>query len=106
MKPSERFEPKSDAVMSEDVVVQLLQLCDQHGIEVVVDGGWGVGALLGEQTRIHADLDIALEHKLVPKLRPSTKNLLEKVLSEPLQEGICQRHCRDVYTFRPFATLS
>ncbi len=69
MKPSERFEPKSDAEMSGDVVVQLLQLFDQHGIEVVVDGGWGVDALLGEQTRLHGDLDIALEHKDVPKLR-------------------------------------
>ena len=69
MKPSERFEPKSDADMSGDVVVQLLQLFEQHGIEVVVDGGWGVDALLGEQTRSHGDLDIALPHKDVPKLR-------------------------------------
>ena len=69
MKPSERFEPKSDEEMSADAVVQLLQLFEQHGIEVVVDGGWGVDALLGEQTRFHADLDIALEHKDVPKLR-------------------------------------
>ena len=67
MKPSERFEPKSDTEMSEDVVVQLLQLFEQHGIKVVVDGGWGVDALLGEQTRVHGD--IALEHKDVPKLR-------------------------------------
>jgi lincosamide nucleotidyltransferase A/C/D/E len=69
MKPSERFEPKSDEKMSADAVVQLLQLFEQHGIEVVVDGGWGVDALLGEQTRLHRDLDIALEHKDVPKLR-------------------------------------
>ena len=55
--------------MSGDVVVQLLQLFDQHGIDLVVDGGWGVDALLGTQTRFHADLDIALDHKDVPKLR-------------------------------------
>jgi lincosamide nucleotidyltransferase A/C/D/E len=55
--------------MSGDAVVQLLQLFEQNGVEVVVDGGWGVDALLGEQTRVHADLDIALEHKDVPKLR-------------------------------------
>lgn len=69
MKPSETFEPKSDAEMNGDCVVQLLQICKQHGIEVVVDGGWGIDALLGEQTRVHRDLDIALEHKDVPKLR-------------------------------------
>jgi len=69
MKSSERIEPKSDTEMSGDAVVQLLQLFDQHGIGVVVDGGWGVDALLGEQTRVHGDLDIALEHQDVPKLR-------------------------------------
>ena len=69
MKPSERFEQKNDAEMGGDVVVQLMQLFKQHGIEVVVDGGWGVDALLGEQTRSHGDLDIALQHKDVPKLR-------------------------------------
>ena len=35
----------------------------------------------------------------------STKDLLKKVMSEPLQEGTCQRHCRDMYTFQPFAIL-
>jgi len=69
MKPSERFEQKSDREMSGAVVVQLMQLFEHHGIDVVVDGGWGVDALLGEQTRSHGDLDIALQHKDVPKLR-------------------------------------
>ncbi len=49
--------------------MQLLQLFAQHGIDVIVDGGWSVDALLGEQTRRHNDLDIALQHKDVPKLR-------------------------------------
>lgn len=69
MKASERFEPKKDEKMSAEVVIQLLQLFERHGIAVVVDGGWGVDALLNEQTRSHADLDIAVEHKEVPKLR-------------------------------------
>ena len=69
MKPSERFEPKSDPEMSGDALVQLLLLFEQHSIGVVVDGGWGVDALLGKQTRVHGDLDIALEHTDVPKLR-------------------------------------
>jgi hypothetical protein len=30
----------------------------------------------------------------------STKDLLEKVLSDPLHEDICQRHCRDLETSR------
>jgi lincosamide nucleotidyltransferase A/C/D/E len=69
MKPSESFEHKRDPEMQGDVVIQLVQLFEQHGIEVVIDGGWGVDALLGKQTRPHGDLDIALQHKDVPKLR-------------------------------------
>ncbi len=55
--------------MRGDAVVELMQLFDQNDFEVIVDGGWGVDALLGKQTRSHADLDIALQHKDVPKLR-------------------------------------
>ena len=55
--------------MSAPAVLSLLTLFEQHAIEVHVDGGWGVDALLGEQTRNHEDLDIALPHKYVPKLR-------------------------------------
>src|SRR5579885_2626597 len=69
MPPSEQFAHQSHPHMSEDAVVQLIQLFDQHHIEVVVDGGWGVDALLGTQTRPHRDLDIALQHKDVQKLR-------------------------------------
>ena len=49
--------------------VEIIKLLERHGIEVYVDGGWGVDALLGEQTRPHEDLDIALPHRYVPKLR-------------------------------------
>lgn len=69
MNSTERCEPNSNEKMSADAVIRFLHLCEQHGIAVVVDGGWGVDALLGEQTRVHADLDIAIEHKDVPKLR-------------------------------------
>jgi hypothetical protein len=33
------------------------------GIPIWIDGGWGVDALLGQQTRTHGDLDIAVEHQ-------------------------------------------
>jgi lincosamide nucleotidyltransferase A/C/D/E len=39
------------------------------GIEIWIDGGWGVDALLGKETRPHSDLDIAIELKDVPRLR-------------------------------------
>ncbi len=39
------------------------------GIEVWIDGGWGVDALLGKQTRSHRDLDIAIQQKDVAPLQ-------------------------------------
>ena len=51
-----------------EVVVLYLHL-EQLGIKVWIDGGWSVDALLGEQTRPHKDLDIAIEWKDVPELR-------------------------------------
>ncbi len=50
-------------------VLQLMTLFEQAHIEVILDGGWGVDALLGEQTRTHADLDIVLLYQDVPRLR-------------------------------------
>jgi lincosamide nucleotidyltransferase A/C/D/E len=50
-------------------VVDLVGFLEQSGLEVYVDGGWAVDALLGEQTRRHDDLDIALPHAQVPLLR-------------------------------------
>jgi len=55
--------------MTADDAVEIVQLLEQHSIEVYVDGGWGVDALLGEQSRKHDDLDIALPHRFVPQLR-------------------------------------
>jgi lincosamide nucleotidyltransferase A/C/D/E len=55
--------------MKAETVVELIKLFAAHEIDVAVDGGWGVDALLGEQTRKHEDLDIAIPHTDVPKLR-------------------------------------
>lgn len=55
--------------MTAQDVIEFVQLLDQNQIEVYIDGGWGVDALLGEQTRTHADLDIAVQHKDVPRIR-------------------------------------
>lgn len=49
-------------------VVKIYKLLEENGIEVWVNGGWGIDALLGSQTRPHKDLDIAIPHKDKPKL--------------------------------------
>lgn len=53
---------------AEYVVVSYHQF-EKLGALVWIDGGWGVDALLGKQTRPHSDLDIALEYRFVPVLR-------------------------------------
>jgi lincosamide nucleotidyltransferase A/C/D/E len=55
--------------MTADDVVALYARLTQAGVRVWVDGGWGVDALLGRQTRPHADLDVAVEFKHVPAVR-------------------------------------
>ena len=49
--------------------LRLYEQVRSAGIDVWIDGGWAVDALLGEQTRDHGDLDIALETRHVERLR-------------------------------------
>ena len=55
--------------MTSLALVELLQLLEDFGIPVWLDGGWGVDALLGTQTRTHKDVDIILPVGDVAKLQ-------------------------------------
>lgn len=46
-----------------------IKLCHVNHIEFYLDGGWGVDALLGKQTREHEDLDIGVPRRDATKLR-------------------------------------
>jgi len=50
-------------------VIHLYAALEKAGVEIWIDGGWGVDALLGEQSRLHKDLDITIQQKDVPMLR-------------------------------------
>lgn len=52
-----------------DVLRVLTALQDQGVTVWVSDGGWGVDALLGQQTRPHNDLDVIVSLNDVPKLQ-------------------------------------
>ena len=54
-------------------VVSLYTELENLRITIWIDGGWGVDALLGEQTRLHQDLDVAVQQKDVLKLRQLLK---------------------------------
>ena len=50
-------------------LTNLLRLLDEASIEVWLDGGWGVDALLETQTREHKDADVIVRVSDVPGLR-------------------------------------
>ncbi len=45
--------------MRADDVLSVMERFHQAGVQLYIGGGWGVDALLGEQTREHTDLDIS-----------------------------------------------
>ena len=57
------------AIMEALDVIVLYRMLSENGIEVRLDGGWAVDALLGRQTRPHGDLDIVVQHKDTRRLR-------------------------------------
>jgi lincosamide nucleotidyltransferase A/C/D/E len=62
-------ENDSDPTMEAPAVLALYNSLENLGVQIWVDGGWGVDALLGNETRAHKDLDIAIQEKDLPKFR-------------------------------------
>jgi ribosomal protein S18 acetylase RimI-like enzyme len=54
--------------MTTDDVAQLVRLLAKARIDVWLDGGWAVDALLGEQTRPHDDVDVVIPDSDLPRL--------------------------------------
>jgi lincosamide nucleotidyltransferase A/C/D/E len=48
------------SVITSGDALEVLDCLADAGITAWLDGGWGIDALLGEQTRPHADLDVAI----------------------------------------------
>lgn len=49
--------------MTESDVLAVLDRLDTAGVAAWLDGGWGVDALVGRQTREHADLDLVVSER-------------------------------------------
>jgi len=60
-------------MMTADDVLEIIRSLERSLIGIWLDGGWGVDALLGEETRPHDDLDLVVREVDVPHLR----NVLE-----------------------------
>lgn len=55
--------------MRSDDVMKILGCLERAGVSVWVDGGWGVDALVGSQTREHGDLDLAVDSTNLERAR-------------------------------------
>ena len=74
--------------MPAEDVLELYDLFENNKIKVWINGGCGVDALLGEQTRSHKDVDIVIQKKHVTKLR----KLLESKEYKEIKLDIARPH--------------
>jgi lincosamide nucleotidyltransferase A/C/D/E len=56
-------------MMRAEDVIGICRLLEADGIQVWLTGGWGIDALLGEQTRPHKDLDVIMLVDDVARMR-------------------------------------
>ena len=61
--------------MTAERVVAVLDCLDSNGITAWLDGGWGVDALAGRETRPHEDLDLVVAEDDVPRARAALADL-------------------------------
>jgi lincosamide nucleotidyltransferase A/C/D/E len=54
------FGSTQEKPMTAERVLTLLEILRSAGVGAVLDGGWGIDALLGRQTREHEDLDLVV----------------------------------------------
>jgi lincosamide nucleotidyltransferase A/C/D/E len=58
-----------------DRVLELLAVLRSSGVNATIDGGWGVDALLGRETRPHEDLDLVVALSDVPRIHEALRPL-------------------------------
>ena len=70
-------------------VVEILGWLGAASVDVWLDGGWGVDALVGEQTREHDDLDLIVRDAHEPRMREAlaTHGFMQ-VAQDPAQNFI------------------
>jgi lincosamide nucleotidyltransferase A/C/D/E len=69
-------------MMTADAVLRLMDCLREAGIDAWLDGGWGVDALLGEQTRDHDDLDLVVELDSVTRIESALGPLGYEIVAD------------------------
>ena len=58
-----------------ELVLEALGVLSASSLICIVDGGWGIDALIGQATREHDDLDLAVERSRLPVAITALANL-------------------------------
>jgi lincosamide nucleotidyltransferase A/C/D/E len=86
-------QPERQRRMEAADVVRLFDLLGQEHIDAWLDGGWGVDALLGEQTRPHGDVDLIVHLHDVDKMRSALEPRgFELVKGDPVSNFVLDDH--------------
>ena len=78
-------------MMHADDVVGVVNALEVAGIDVWVHGGWGIDALLGEQTRPHDDLDVIIRADDIAQAMQVTRGLGFSLMTDELPSGFVVR---------------
>ena len=78
-----------------DEVVTVLDRLERDGLSVWLDGGWGVDALAGRQTRPHEDVDIAILLAEAHAVTAAIKALGYRVVHDEMPTRLDLRDHRD-----------
>ena len=78
-------------MMRADDVIEVVDALESAGIDVWLQGGWGVDALLGEQTRPHDDLDVIIRADDIAKAMQVTATLGFSLMTDELPQGFVVR---------------
>lgn len=76
-------------------VFEVLDVLEAAGIDVWVNGGWGVDALLGEQTRLHDDLDVFISSVHVDAVQDALRPLSFVLFEDELPQAFVLRDPAD-----------
>jgi lincosamide nucleotidyltransferase A/C/D/E len=82
-------------MMPAQEVVRILDALETQGLRVWLDGGWGVDALVGRQTRKHEDLDIAISLSEADIVIASLASLGYKIYDDEMPTRVDVRDDQD-----------
>ena len=76
-------------------VVEIIDALESVGVDVWVEGGWGIDALLGKQTRPHDDLDVFIRTDDTEAAIRVTGGLGFSLMTDELPQGFVVRDTVD-----------